>query len=273
MALYCQYTDNLNKVNCIIGNFAFNGTSESGTKNQPEIIFGRVKIDKNIDTVGEIILNPAELAKYDGSKGSPGLYLAIMGIVYDVSKGEEHYGPGGGYSFFAGKDASRAFVTGQFDEDGLVDNLIGLSSGDYLGLEELASFYRKDYVRVGVLAGTFYDTNGEVTQHWKDLQSWIETAKREREMKNVEKQRFPPCNVEWTKKEGSRFWCTNKSGGVARDWVGVPRQLYYHGKKTRCACVKDSGPNTDFGGVSKSARGDLDSPHVKEYKGCDSKAW
>ena len=30
--------------------------------------------------------------------------------------GSQYYGPGGGYSFFAGRDASRAFVTGQFEE-------------------------------------------------------------------------------------------------------------------------------------------------------------
>lgn len=40
--------------------------------------------------------------KYRGGKGSKGLYLAIMGRVYDVQKGSKHYGPGGGYSFFAG---------------------------------------------------------------------------------------------------------------------------------------------------------------------------
>lgn len=44
-----------------------------------------------------------ELSKYDGSKGSSGLYLALLGRVYDVSKGGKHYGPNGGYHFFAGK--------------------------------------------------------------------------------------------------------------------------------------------------------------------------
>lgn len=39
---------------------------------------------------------------YRGGDGSKGLYLAILGRVYDVSKGAAHYGPGGGYDFFAG---------------------------------------------------------------------------------------------------------------------------------------------------------------------------
>lgn len=40
--------------------------------------------------------------------------IAILGDVYDVSEGRRIYGPGGYYSFFSGRDASRAYVTGCF---------------------------------------------------------------------------------------------------------------------------------------------------------------
>jgi hypothetical protein len=39
------------------------------------------------------------------------------GDVYDVSANRRMYGPGGGYGFFSGRDAARAFVTGCFKED------------------------------------------------------------------------------------------------------------------------------------------------------------
>ena len=78
------------------------------------------------------LLTPEELKAYDGKEGSPGLYIALLGQVFDVSKGMDHYGPGGGYSFFAAKDGSRAFVTGEFNEAGLVDDLTGLDSESYL---------------------------------------------------------------------------------------------------------------------------------------------
>lgn len=42
--------------------------------------------------------------------------LSILGEVFDVSKGAKHYGRGGGYQGFTGRDASRAFVTGDFTE-------------------------------------------------------------------------------------------------------------------------------------------------------------
>ena len=45
--------------------------------------------------------------------------------MYDVSANRRMYGPGGGYGFFSGKDAARAFVTGCFKED-LTHDIRGL---------------------------------------------------------------------------------------------------------------------------------------------------
>lgn len=58
-----------------------------------------------------------DLKKYDGTNPDLPIYLAINGTIYDVSNGRKHYGPGGSYRFFAGCDASRAFVTNCFKED------------------------------------------------------------------------------------------------------------------------------------------------------------
>ena len=43
-----------------------------------------------------------ELAAYDGTDDSKGIYLAILGQVFDVSKGKDYYAKGGGYGFFSG---------------------------------------------------------------------------------------------------------------------------------------------------------------------------
>jgi len=219
---------------------------------------------------GQRVFTKSELVQYTGAEGTPGLYLAFLGVVYDVGKGAQYYGEGGGYSFFAARDASRAFVTGNFEQPGLVEDVSGLSGSDYLGLEEWQGFYEKDYTRVGVLDGHFYSSSGEPTARWIELQGWIAEAKEERDKQDVEKQMFPPCNAEWTQADGSRFWCTKKSGGVTRNWVGLPRQLFYPGREPRCACVRSSGaPSTDPGD-RRADRGDLDNPHLKEYQGCPS---
>jgi len=213
------------------------------------------------------VFSKEELKKYDGSPDSPGLYLAILGKVYDVSKGKDYYGPGGGYAFFSARDGSRAFVTGQFDEEGLIEDTTGLPLQDYLGLKEWEEFYESDYTRVGVLEGAYYTATGDVTQAWKDLQKSISAASQDRESQDVEKQVFPPCNVEWSQDKGSRFWCTTKSGGIKRNWVGVPRRLFYPGRDERCACIRSTGPPSTDPGAS-SDKGDLENPHLKEYAGC-----
>lgn len=43
--------------------------------------------------------------------------MAVNGTVYDVSAAPSTYGPGGPYHIFAGRDATRAFVTGCFQQD------------------------------------------------------------------------------------------------------------------------------------------------------------
>ena len=69
-------------------------------------------------------LTDAEIRAYDGSDPSTPLYLAINGTIYDVSAGRNFYGPGGHYGHFAGRDATRAWVTECWDtEDQLTHDM------------------------------------------------------------------------------------------------------------------------------------------------------
>lgn len=49
----------------------------------------------------------------------------MRGRVFDVTPGRQFYGPGGPYSNFAGRDASRGLAHGSFDEDMLTKDLDG----------------------------------------------------------------------------------------------------------------------------------------------------
>ncbi|KAI9044022.1 putative heme/steroid binding domain protein [Aspergillus affinis] len=66
---------------------------------------------------GPLYLTPAQLAPHDGSDPSIPIYLAVNGSIFDVSANPMIYGPGGHYNIFAGRDATRAFVTGCFQDD------------------------------------------------------------------------------------------------------------------------------------------------------------
>lgn len=47
-----------------------------------------------------------ELFEYCGLPGQAGIYVAVMGMIYDVEAGRKHYGPEGTYHGFAGERVS-----------------------------------------------------------------------------------------------------------------------------------------------------------------------
>jgi predicted heme/steroid binding protein len=64
-----------------------------------------------------VTLTPSQLSLYNGTDSTLPIYVAVNGTIFDVSANRMIYGPGGSYNFFAGRDATRAFVTGCFKED------------------------------------------------------------------------------------------------------------------------------------------------------------
>lgn len=101
----------------------------------------------------QLDLTEAELRAYDGSDTSKPIYLAIDGTIFDVSVAPAFYGPGGHYNHFAGRDATRAWVTECWDtEDQLTWRMDGIEEmfmPKYL--DELISSY------TGENAGTELD--------------------------------------------------------------------------------------------------------------------
>ncbi|XP_040485764.1 neuferricin isoform X2 [Ursus maritimus] len=238
---------------------------------------------------------PEELARYRGGPGDPGLYLALLGRVYDVSSGRRHYEPGAHYSGFAAfsefiqavlspvlhsalrpsnihrRDASRAFVTGDRSEAGLVDDVSDLSFSEALALQNWLAFYEKNYEFVGRVIGRFYGEDGLPTPELMQVEAMASRGAEVGRRALQEKQKFPPCNAEWSSSRGSRLWCSPDSGGVSRDWAGVPRKLYKPGaKEPHCVCVRTTGPPSDqtSGLPALTNRGDLDHPNLGEYPGC-----
>ncbi|XP_006806834.1 neuferricin [Neolamprologus brichardi] len=206
------------------------------------------------------LLSRSELALHGGEQGSMGLYLAILGHVFDVHKGEKHYGPGGAYHFMAGKDASLAFITGDFTESGLTDDVSSLSPLEVVALYDWLAFYQRDYQHVGVLIGRFYNEAGAPTEALLRVQASLAEGKKLQAQSEAERIRFPSCNSEWTAASGGRFWCSTKSGGVARHWAGVPRKLFSPGSSgVRCVCVEDP----------IAAEED---PNLQKYDGCPAHA-
>eukprot|EP00658_Telonema_sp_P-2_P048092 TRINITY_DN36600_c0_g1_i2.p1 TRINITY_DN36600_c0_g1~~TRINITY_DN36600_c0_g1_i2.p1 ORF type:complete len:204 (-),score=39.38 TRINITY_DN36600_c0_g1_i2:271-882(-) len=154
--------------------------------------------------------------------------------VYDVSgQGDEHYGPGGGYSFFAGIDGSAGFISGDFSAAGLHDQL------DHLEPEQVVALfgwvqdtYEAKYRRVGVLAGTFYDSNGSPTSALTSLESRYREGLSFKAKRAALAEEFPGCDSKWTQTEGGQVSCTVHPTTKAKRY---PRMVTVD--NDRCGCA------------------------------------
>ncbi|VFQ68773.1 unnamed protein product [Cuscuta campestris] len=90
-----------------------------------------------------------ELKQYDGSDPSKPIYVAIKGRIFDVSSGKSFYGPGGSYSVFAGKDASRALAKMSKEEQEVSPSLDGLSEKEIGVLSDWEKKFEAKYPVVG----------------------------------------------------------------------------------------------------------------------------
>ncbi|SCV69648.1 BQ2448_1042 [Microbotryum intermedium] len=103
---------------------------------------------------------PKELAPFDGTNQElqdGRILFAIRRKVYDVSGagGKTFYGPGGAYSIFAGRDASRGLAKQSFDEDMLtsldkpIDPLDDLTKAEWDNLRDWEGHFQNKYIMCG----------------------------------------------------------------------------------------------------------------------------
>ncbi|XP_067012537.1 membrane-associated progesterone receptor component 1 isoform X1 [Anabrus simplex] len=93
-----------------------------------------------------------ELKQYDGHGPDGRILIAVNGKVFDVTKGKRFYGPGGPYSAFAGRDASRGLATfsvvSSKDE---YDDLSDLNTMEMESVREWEMQFKEKYEYVGRL--------------------------------------------------------------------------------------------------------------------------
>lgn len=90
----------------------------------------------------------SELSQFDGRDGGP-IYVAIKGVVFDVSAKREMYGPGKSYNVFAGKDASCALGRSSLKKEDAHADYSQLNSEELKVLNDWDLFFRKRYNIVG----------------------------------------------------------------------------------------------------------------------------
>lgn len=123
----------------------------------------------------------AELRAHDGKgdAASAPIYLAIQGIVFDVSSGSNFYAEGAAYNALVGQDSTRAVALMSLEPPDLEaqDDVVGLSESE---MEDLALIFDETYVRkypvVGVVGGSRALPRGKSAAEW-----WAEVTARQRE--------------------------------------------------------------------------------------------
>jgi len=193
------------------------------------------------------VFTEAELLPYNGKTEGEPIFLVVCGQVFDVSAGKEYYGTGEGYSVFSGKDATRAFVTGEFsvnetetEEERAArpkpHDVSPMKLEELLGIDDWRQFYHKEdkyhfigYVTMDVMEEGYYNTEGNPTAKLDALEVRFKEAYAKKDYKEVQQKKYPGCNSSYKAGKGGRVWCA--------DDKLVPRkgQMEWDTSK-RCAC-------------------------------------
>lgn len=168
------------------------------------------------------IVSKSALKSMNGKSGRP-YYSALLGHVFDVSSDERfHEGhETGWYGAFVGRDSSRAWATGNLDED-RKDDVDKLDGGLLRKLDLDLADWKEKYAFVGILGGGFfYDAKGQLTLEGGDIDSDLHKERKNQAKKDLDKKRYPTC-----KDDGERKSCANGK---------LPRIRRSEG--LRCCCV------------------------------------
>jgi len=95
-----------------------------------------------------------QLRHFDGVNSDGRVLMGVLGRVFDVSRASDFYGPGGPYSVFSGRDASRGLATFSVDKSQFketYDDLSDLTSSQLSSVKEWEMQFVEKYPVVGKL--------------------------------------------------------------------------------------------------------------------------
>lgn len=116
------------------------------------------------DTLRDALIT-LSVCRYNGKVKGEKIYLSVLGMVYDVSKGKQYYAEGAGYHIFAGRDGAVPFVTGNFTVEEAAKSTDVLSDPQLFQLKMWDDFYKGEdrYPLVGKVIGIYFDSDGNPT--------------------------------------------------------------------------------------------------------------
>ncbi|XP_012681698.1 neudesin isoform X2 [Clupea harengus] len=114
------------------------------------------------------LITEEELEIYDGSQDGQPVYMAIKGVVFDVTKGKEFYGKGAPYNALVGKDSTRAVAKMSLDPEDLTHDTAGLTKEQLESLDRIfTGTYKAKYPIVGYTARHMLNEDGSPNKDFK----------------------------------------------------------------------------------------------------------
>ncbi|KAG7234586.1 hypothetical protein INR49_002215 [Caranx melampygus] len=109
-----------------------------------------------------------ELQRYDGSEEAQPIYMALKGVVFDVTKGKDFYGKGAPYNALVGKDSTRAVAKMSLDPADVTSDTTGLSEEQLRSLDDVfEGTYKTKYPIVGYTASRILNEDGSPNEDFK----------------------------------------------------------------------------------------------------------
>ncbi|MGH0142607.1 UNVERIFIED_CONTAM: hypothetical protein FKN15_050077 [Acipenser sinensis] len=99
--------------------------------------------------------------------GQP-IYMAVKGVVFDVSSGKDFYGKDAPYNALVGKDSTRAVAKMSLEPDDLTSDTSGLTEEQMKALEDIfINVYKSKYPIVGYTSRRILNEDGTPNKNFK----------------------------------------------------------------------------------------------------------
>ncbi|XP_069787438.1 neudesin [Narcine bancroftii] len=109
-----------------------------------------------------------DLAKYSGEEDNQPIYMAIKGVVFDVTLGKEFYGKNAPYNALVGKDSTRAVAKMSLESKDLTHDTTGLTEDELKSLDNVFNtLYKTKYPIVGYTARRILNEDGSPNKDFK----------------------------------------------------------------------------------------------------------
>ncbi|XP_029449101.1 neudesin [Rhinatrema bivittatum] len=109
-----------------------------------------------------------DLARYDGQEADQPIYMAVKGVVFDVTSGKEFYGKDAPYNALTGKDSTRGVAKMSLDPADLTHNTAGLTQEELKSLDDIFNnVYKAKYPIVGYTSQRILNKDGSPNSNFK----------------------------------------------------------------------------------------------------------